>query len=255
MLTEYQYALNSEQLIGDDRIAIQEKYYETLAKLREADWELEKLDMERRINLNEDIIDSLASVGDAMKNISTLNETMIEADLKSGKITEEQAKKKKKSLATLEKVIAGVAITQIVASTAQGIAGVWNAYAQEKVTNAETAAAAGPAAAGVLAGLNAKSLASAIIQTAGLAANGAAQVASVLSGTISRVNSLQGENGGNSTPTVASPAAIDTSPYTYTRQLQTAEEEDALNRKYFVSVVDIESGLNKVRVRDEESQF
>lgn len=251
----YKLLLDGDKLTEEQRIEIWEKYFDAVAKLREADWELEKLDMERRISINESIIDSLGSVSDAMKNISTLNETMIEADLKSGKITEEQAKKKKKSLASLEKVIATVAITQIVASTAQGIAGVWNAYAQEKVTNAETAAAAGPAAAGVLAGLNAKSLASAIIQTAGLAANGAAQVASVLSGTISKVNSLQGDSGSNSTPTVASPAAIDTSPYTYTRQLQTAEEEDALNRPYFVSVVDIENGLNKVRVRDEESQW
>ena len=62
-----------------------------------------------------------------------------------------------------------------------------------------------------------------------------------------------GEEGGAAT--VAAPAQIDTTAYTYTRQLQTQEEEDALNKPIWVSVSDIERALNRVKVREEESTF
>ena len=149
-----------------------------------------------------------------------------------------------------------VGIAAIAADTAAGIMGIWRGYAMEKVANAETAAATGPAAAVTLIALNAKSLASAIIQTAGMGAMGAAQMASLISGTISNKKAIDGDTGGGGAAgTIATPAVIDTTPYSYTRQVQTAEEEAALNRPIWVSVTDIESGMNHVKVVDQESTF
>ena len=65
----------------------------------------------------------------------------------------------------------------------------------------------------------------------------------------------------NSTPSADSsavaqaPQIIDSTPYTYTRTLQTQEEEDALNQPIYVSVTDINNVQNRVRVVENESTF
>ena len=67
--------------------------------------------------------------------------------------------------------------------------------------------------------------------------------------------------GENATPSVASsavaqaPAIVDSTPYTYSRNVMTEEEEERLNQPMFVSVVDINNVQNRVRVTEEESTW
>lgn len=239
---EYYAAL--KQMQDDEAEARQEKAQKAA--------ELDALQFERNINLidsNIGILDSIGALSDAIS--MNIERTMDDADE-----TEDSVKKKKKALKTLQDIQMAVGIAAIAADTAAGIMGIWRGYAMEKVANAETAAATGPAAAITLTALNAKSLASAIIQTAGMGVMGAAQMASLISGTISNKKEIDGDTGGGGAAgTIATPAVIDTTPYSYTRQVQTADEEAALNRPIWVSVTDIESGMNHVKVVDQESTF
>lgn len=249
--------LKIEGLSLEERLEAQQNYYATLEEMHNRWVALQELDAERTQNAWNDSIEAFSKLGSSLSNISQSYETVINAKLKDGKITKEQAEKQKKALADLEKTVQWVNIASVVAQTAAGIMGVWKAYALEKVANAETAAATGPAAAATLAALNTKSLISAIAQTAGLAATGIAQVASIRANTISRVSSLSSSDsgGGSAAGTAASPIEIDSTPYTYTRTLQTQDEEDELNRPIYVTVTDINDAQNRVRVRDNESSF
>jgi hypothetical protein len=97
----------------------------------------------------------------------------------------------------------------------------------------------------------------AILQSTSLGVMGAAQIAAAIAGNISSKKSIDGMGGGGGSAagTMATPAVIDTTPYSYTRQVQTTEEEDMLNRPIWVSVSDIESGLNHAHVVQDESSF
>lgn len=53
----------------------------------------------------------------------------------------------------------------------------------------------------------------------------------------------------------STPAVVDTTPYSYTRSLQTEEEEETLNQPIYVSVTDINDVQNKVKVVENESSF
>lgn len=59
----------------------------------------------------------------------------------------------------------------------------------------------------------------------------------------------------SSMPSVAEPVVEQSNPYSYTRSVQTFEEEDKLNQPMFVSVVDINNVQNRVRVTEQESTF
>lgn len=252
----YEKMLEVDGLAYDKRIEIAQNYYSVLEELRARDTELALLNAERTENLFNDALDLQSQLGPALSSIGSMIEANIDAKEKEGQITKQQADSQKKDLIGLQKVIQTVNLISVAANTAAGIMGVWKAYALEKVANAETAAATGPAAAATLAALNAKSLISAILQTTSLATQGVAQMAAIRAGTIGKISSLKGEGGnGGSAGTAAQPQEIDSTPYTYTRTLQTAEEEDALNRPVWVSVTDINNAQNQVKVRDEESSF
>ena len=62
-------------------------------------------------------------------------------------------------------------------------------------------------------------------------------------------------NTASSTPAVVQPSLAEQNPYTYTRTLQTSEEEDRLNQPMFVSVTDINNVQNRVKVTEEESTW
>lgn len=79
----------------------------------------------------------------------------------------------------------------------------------------------------------------------------AAGIANVV--TINQQQKTGSSGGGGSVATI--PSMVDTNPYEYTRTLNTADEEELLNRPMWVSVVDVERGLNQVRVVREESTF
>lgn len=59
----------------------------------------------------------------------------------------------------------------------------------------------------------------------------------------------------SNTPAVAQPSLAEQNPYTYTRTLQTVEEEQKLNQPVWVSVQDINRVQERVRVTDQESTF
>lgn len=252
---------DNEELSDEARIELQYKYYEVVKELREADWEAESLYAQRKEELWNNLFDIIEtggnSVNTVLSSIKSRKEAEIDAQVKEGKITEETANKQKKALLAYQKVMTAVEVASIAANTAAGIMGVWKAYALEKVANAETAAATGVAAAPTLAALNAKSLASAILQTAGLAATGAAQITAAINGTIAKVTSVNADASSSSAVgTAATPAPIESEPYTYSRTLQTESDIDELqSRPLFVSVVDIIDAENKVAVTDRESSF
>ena len=129
---------------------------------------------------------------------------------------------------------------------------VWRGYASELVLNAQTAAATGPAAAATKAALDAKSKASAIIRTATIGTQGAAQIAAAIGGYIAKNVSAAEDSGGG---LAATPTLIDSTPYSYARTIQTQEEEDMLNRPYFVKVTDIMDGIETHNVQVSESSF
>lgn len=95
-------------------------------------------------------------------------------------------------------------------------------------------------------------IAKGVAMAATLAA-GLAQVISIWKINPSGENSVPSSN--TSTPSVAEPVVEQTNPYSYTRSVQTFEEEDQLNQPMFVSVVDINNVQNRVRVTEQESTF
>ena len=60
---------------------------------------------------------------------------------------------------------------------------------------------------------------------------------------------------GSSTPSVVEPVMQETQPFTYTRTAQTFEEEQQLNQPIWVSVQEINSVQNRVKVTENESTY
>ena len=242
-------------LTNEEKLALLNEYYKREKEVRDkaaqdakeaAEQETEAYARKKEaiignIDANVGLLDSIGALSDAIGQI-------IEFTLKDEEITKEAAEKKKKQLVALQKVQLAVSLLAIAGETASGIMSLWKAYAGKKAANNTLVAPPAIAAA------NAVDLASTITQTVGMTTMGAANMAAAIGGYISNVKSIQDEEGGGAAA-VAAPAQIDTTAYTYTRQLQTQEEEEALNRPIWVSVSDIERGLNSVKVREEESTF
>lgn len=260
---------NSEQ-----KLAIEQRYYEVVAELRNQDWEAEQAQAEAKKELLEkqaelvelnsqrtwqminNLIDATDKIGSSIGTIRSSYESLIDSEVKAGKIDEGEAKKKKKRLLNLQKVETAFNIATIAADAASGIFSVWKGYAVEQAANASAGAAAGPAGPAVIAALNAKSLISAIAKTASLAATAAAQIAAARNGMVSAQNNFNaGGEGGGTVSVGATPNLVDETPYSYTKTVQTVEEQDEINnRPIYVTVTDIENGLGqRAQVVDETS--
>ena len=248
--------LNLTNLTNEEKLALLKEYYSREKDMRDkaAEDAKEAAEKEREafekkydaINKNIDAnVGLLDSVG-ALSNAIAQN---IERTKDDEKTTAKSAEKKKKQLIALQKAQLAVSLMAIAGETASGIMSLWKAYAGKTVAN--NALVAPPA----IAAANAIDLASTIAQTVGMATMGSANMAAAIGGYVSNVKSIKGGEEGGGAATVAAPAQIDTTAYTYTRQLQTEEEEEALNRPIWVSVTDIERGLNNAKVREEESTF
>jgi len=102
---------------------------------------------------------------------------------------------------------------------------------------------------------------SALAETPGDAIAKAVAMAATIANGIAQVYSIwkvdpTGESNIPTTNTaVAEPSVRQENPYTYTRTVQTYEEEDKLNQPMFVSVTDINNVQNRVRVTEQESSF
>lgn len=252
----YNQIANLEDLSDEERLEARQNYYAAISEMRELDIEAEALQAERTAQVWSDAFDTFDNVANSINTVSNSFTQLMQAEIQSGKLTDQEAKKKKKTMENLAKVTLAVNIAQIAASTAAGVMDVWKSYSAELALNAQTAAATGPAAAATKAVLDAKSLASAILKTTGLGVNAAAQIAAARGGYVTTVSSLRDEgSAGSAAASVATPTTIDSTPYTYSRTLQTAEEEERLNQPIWVSVTDINNMQNKVKVVDEESSF
>ena len=242
----------------EQKLEIMQQYYDTVAQMRELDWQEEELQQERSQAITEAAFDSYDKLTSGINTVTSSYAAMIQAEINSGKLTEQESKKKIKTLKNLEKVQLAVNIANIAASTASGIMDVWKGYASELKLNSEAAALTGPIAPERKAWLDGKSLTAAILRTTGLAATGAANIAAATMGTISTIKGLNAQMadlGGGSVAVTATPQLIDSTPWTYSRTLQTQEEEDEMNRPIIVTVSDIEDGLNMRKVRVDESSF
>lgn len=239
----------------DQKIALLQRYYEVVQEIRDKELELTQLQQERTAQMVESMIDLTDKLSTSMNTYRSTMESVIDSEVKQGKISEKEAERKKRNLLKLEAAETAFSIATITADAAAGIFSVWKGYASERGTiNPQTAAAAGPGAAVALTALNTKSLVSAIAQTASLATTAAAQIAAARGKYVTDSNNFHAETGGGSS--VASvPNLIDSTPYTYTQTVQNVDTEDELNmRPIFVTVTDIEEGLNnKVKVTDEAS--
>lgn len=142
----------------------------------------------------------------------------IEKQLESGEISEDEAKKQFKQMKAMQYALAGINMAS----------GIVQAFADPSLVTWYAKAAA----------------------AAAVAATGVAQMI-----TISQTEMGSGNGSTNSASVATTPALIDSTPYSYTRTLQTAEEEEMLNQPQYVSVTDINSVQNKVNVREEQSSF
>ena len=247
--------LELQNLTNEEKLALLKEYYDREKGLRDkaaqdakeaAEKEREAYEQKydsivNNIDINVGLLDSIGALTDAISQ-------NIERTMDDEKATKESVEKKKKQLKALQAVQLAVTLAAIAGETASGIMALWKGYAGK--TAANNTLVAPPA----IAAANAIDLASTIAQTVGLATMGAANMAASIGGYISTVKSIGGGNEGGNVEAVA-PAQIDTTAYTYTRQLQTDQEQEALNAPIWVSVTDIERGLNNAKVRDEESTF
>lgn len=240
----------------EQKLQMQQEYYDACETLRQQDLALAQTTAERNKAIWEASIGFFGDISNSINSISSSYSSLIDSEVQLGKITEAEGKRKKKSLIALEKVALAANIAQIAASTASGIMDVWKAFGTETASNA----IAGFGNPFIIAGLNAKSLTAAIIKTTAIGTAGAANIAAATMGTIAKINNMKaelegGDGGAGGTSAVANVQPIDSTPYTYTRTLQTQEEYDDLtNRPLWVSVSDIESGLGqRAKVVDESS--
>lgn len=252
---KYQQILELENLSDEERAEARQNLYATLEEMRQMDVEAETLQVERTAQIWEDAFSAFDTVAGSINGITNSYTQLMNAEIQSGKLTEKEVKKKKKTLESLAKVTLAVNIAQIAANTAAGMMDIWKSYSAELALNAETAAGTGVAAAATKASLDAKSLISAILRTTGLGANAAAQIAAARGGYVSTVNSLRDDGGSSAAATVSIPAEVEPEPFSYSRTVQTFAEEDELNRPIWVSVQEIDRVQNRVRVVEEDATF
>lgn len=240
----------------EQKLEIMQRYYEVLAEMREKDQVLTELNNQRTTEMVNNLIDMTDNMGNAIGTIQSSYESFIDSQLKAGYIDEQEARKKKERLQKLEKWQTAFSIATIAADAAAGIFSIWKGYSTEVgVINAQTAAAAGVGAAGVKAALDAKSLVSAIAKTTSLAGTAVAQIAAARNGQIASNNNFASEGGSVGGGVGATPALMDSTPYTYSRTIQTTEEEERLNQPIIVRVSDILDGIETHNVQVTESTF
>lgn len=253
--TLYENELANFKGTQDKKLELLQAYYGVVEEMYNRQNQLEQLHAERTQEIWDAAYDHFDAWTSSLDSVLGSIGAVMQAEIDSGKLTEKEAKKKEKALKRLEAIQLAVAIANIAANTAAGIMDVWRGYAAELPLNAETAAATGPAAAATKAALDAKSLASAIIKTSAIGIQGSAQLAAAIGGYISKTTAVSAEDSSGGVGAAATPALIDSTPYSYTRTVQSQEDVDRLNQPIWVSVVDVENALGQQAVVRDESSF
>lgn len=254
--TMYEQELAVFSGTNEQKLEMMQEYYAVLDELRTRDREAEELNMERHLAIWDSAFNRNNAMKNAVNSVIDAISAYMQAEVDSGKLTEKESKRKQKALENLQKVQLAVTIANIAANTAGSIIDVWRGYAAELPVNAATAAATGPAAAATKMALDGQSLAAAILRTGTLSMEGTAQIAAAVGGYISKSKASSMEAGGESTGVGVVPATIDSTPYSYTRTVQTEEDVDMMNqRPLFVTVTDIMDGLENRKVQVTETSF
>lgn len=252
--TAIEEQLNSFSGTTEQKLEIMQRYYEVLAEMREKDHAMAEQSIQRVTEMFDNLIDMTDNMASSLASYKSTRESVIDSEVKAGNISEAEGKRRKSRLLELEKLERDFAIATIAADAATGAFKIWKGWATE-TGEINPITAAGNAY--VLAGLNVASTISAVAKTAGLAATAAAQIAAAKGKYIVAKNNSIAESGGGggSVGVGATPALIETTPYSYSRTVQTAEEEDRLNAPIFVTVTDIEEGLGHKATVTNESSF
>lgn len=237
------------------RLGLEEEFYDAKARLRDMEIAAVELAATRTSDLWASAFESFDNVSSSITNVIGTISSLTQAEMQNGNLSEKEYKRKKKQLEDLAALQMAVSVASVTASSASAIMDVWKGYAAELKVNAETAAGTGPAAAITKAGLDAKSLASAILRTAGIGANAIAQIAAARGQYVSTVNNLQESGSGGGAASVTGIEEITSAPFTYTRQVQSLDEVDEMNRPIWISVQDIESALDRKATVREETSF
>jgi DNA repair exonuclease SbcCD ATPase subunit len=237
--------LELENLTLDEKLKLYQEYYANLNALREEYRRADEAVYESKMNN----VGSILNMIDAVGQLSNAISQNIELDIESGKISKQEAEKKKKQLKSLQAVQLAVSIATIAGDTAMGITSLWTAFAKKKVANTQLI---NPVA---IASANALDLATTIAQTATMATMAGAQMAAAIGGYVSQVNSIsQMGSESNTTPNTTPQNIIDSSSYTYTRELQTEQEKEDSRKSIVVYVDDIKRALdNRDKVNVETS--
>ena len=198
-------------------------------------------------------LDTLNSITSSLGSMFNTIENVIQAELDSGKITEEQAKRKQKTLKALQAVELAVAIAGIVADTAAGILSIKASHSTYEAEQLEKYALV-PGGEAIAAGLIAASKTMANLNIASLAAAGAASIAAAVGGYIVK---NKASSGGASTPSAAAvPSVVEEAPYTYSRNVQDVEDVDYLNQQpIYVRVTDIDNAQGRRAAVISETTF
>ena len=265
-----QLALNSEKehleqlkAIYESRLVLYEKdstEYKAVAELIEETNSKLGINLKSQAKLQEDIAQhvketwrsNIEIITGSINSIASAWQAVLDAEKdklsEEGNLTQKEVdnyNKKREALKAFQ-------IASIIISAAAASFDIWRGYNLERVVNAETAAASGPAAVATLASLNTASLVKAIANQATTLANATASIASIKSET------LQASTASTSS---VSPTAVATqySPNystNITGQTETTNLANALSDiKVYVTEYDLQQAAKRVQVRQGESTF
>ena len=265
-----QLALNSEKehleqlkAIYESRLVLYEKdstEYKAVAELIEETNNKLGINLKSQAKLQEDIAQhvketwrsNIEIITGSINSIASAWQAVLDAEKdklsEEGNLTQKEVdnyNKKREALKAFQ-------IASIIISAAASSFDIWRGYNLERVVNAETAAASGPAAVATLASLNTASLVKAIANQATTLANATASIASIKSET------LQASTASTSS---VSPTAVATqySPNystNITGQTETTNLANALSDiKVYVTEYDLQQAAKRVQVRQGESTF
>lgn len=215
--------------------------------------EIEQWWLESRMEVVNAAINSLSSVENAWSSIIEAEKAKIEEDRELTEAEKQEYIKKKEALAAFQ-------IASVIVSSAAASFDIWRGYAAEKVVNAETAAATGPAAAITLAALNAKSLISAIVNQSMIAAQAAASIASIQSGLSGTKSSMKSSSTGVSSAGTAGTSYA--TSYDFANKAEATREgstlstlETATDTRVYILESDIKKSSERVQIREENTTW
>lgn len=232
IISEYKKIAENENLTDEQRLEAKEKITQTLMDIEDTETEhqLRKLEIEKdiadeKLNIWMDYSNSMSSI---FADVASVWQDAIKVELDAGKISEEEAERRFEASKSLQ-------YAEVLINT---ISGAWQAFINcQKAYGEPTGSIVGA------------------LQAAAITTSGIAQGVKIANTKLGSYNS--GSAGGGSELTAIARPVINENPYSYTRNLTTAQEEERLNNplKVYVLESDIREAMNQVEVRTAEATF